>query len=342
MNDSITEITTERAIEWAEQYYGITAHARKLPGEEDINFYLKAIDEKEYTLKVSRPGVEEQIVQFQTAILKHLAGQDITLSTPEVIQSNQGLDYIVLEGQRLLRVQKWVPGRMVVDVNPRSSELLSSWGKAAGLLSRHLQGFDHPAGHRFYKWNPSETLFSKKYHAYFQQTEEVAIADYFWDLFTNQALPHLDQLRKSINYNDAHEHNLLCNYNLKDPCVTGVIDFGDALYTETINELAIACAYAGMMLPDPLEAVTHVVKAYHEEFPLEEKELEVLFPLIGARLMITVATAASNKQQEPDNEYLVISEKPAWEVLRKWREVSPAFAHYHSGRLAVWNPARLI
>ena len=45
------------------------------------------------------------------------------------------------------------------------------------------------------------------------------------------------------------------------------------------------------------------------------------------RLVIIVTRAAMSKIEEPDNTYLWISEKPAWEVLKKWYQVSPDFAH---------------
>lgn len=321
-------ISKKLAADFAWKYYQLKGEIKSLPGEADFNFYLKCEDQKEYTLKISPPNTEPSAIEFQAAIMNHLAASKIQLEIPEVIQTTDGKDYIELENQQFIRLQKWVSGRMLSEVNPRAASLLYSWGKTCGLLSQHLSGFDHPATHRFYKWNPSETLFSKKNRPYFQNEEELEIADYCWNLFETKALPYLPPLRKSVNYNDAHEHNLLANSDYKNPQITGVIDFGDALYTQTINELAIACAYACMYVPDPLQAATEVVKGYHEIFPLTEKELAVLFPLIGARLMITVASAALNKHKEPNNEYLVISEKPAWDLLKKWRTIPPSLAHY--------------
>ena len=93
-----------------------------------------------------------------------------------------------------------------------------------------------------------------------------------------------------------------------------------------------------MYAPDPLRAIAEVVKACHAVFPLQEKELEVLYSLIAARLMITAANAAWNKHNEPDNEYLLISEKPAWDLLKKWRNISPALAQYTFRAACNWSP----
>ncbi|MEM9931392.1 MAG: aminotransferase class III-fold pyridoxal phosphate-dependent enzyme, partial [Bacteroidota bacterium] len=120
--------------------------------------------------------------------------------------------------------------------------------------------------------------------------------------------------------------------------VSGIIDFGDARYTETINELAIACAYAGQNAPDPLAATSEVVQAYHEIFPLQEAEVEVLPMLMIARLLITVAHSAKNKAEQPDNEYLTISEAPAWEALAHWSETPIDLIHYRFRQACGWEP----
>ena len=101
-------------------------------------------------------------------------------------------------------LQKWVEGYTLHELNPRSPDALLSWGKTCGLLSKHLVNFDHPVAHRFYKWNPSETLHSKKNSEFFNDDEKV-LAEYFWKLFEEQALVKLSSLRKSVNHNDAHD-----------------------------------------------------------------------------------------------------------------------------------------
>ena len=92
--------------------------------------------------------------------------------------------------------------------------------------------------------------------------------------------------------------------------------------------MAILCAYGAFGHNDPLNALLDLVKGYHSKFPLEEKELSHLYNAIAMRLVIIVTRAAMSKIEESDNEYLWISEKPAWKVLNKWFLISPDFAHY--------------
>lgn len=66
----------------------------------------------------------------------------------------------------------------------------------------------------------------------------------------------------------------------------------------------------------------------NESFKLKEVELAHLYSAIAMRLVISVTKSAINKKEEPDNTYLLISEKSAWNLLKKWRAVSADFAHY--------------
>ena len=341
MDYTTIDIAPELAESLALQHYSIKGKAKKLPGEVDFNFHLKADDGQAYTLKISRPNADITAILFQHAVISHLQASNFPLQLPSLVLTTGGAEYITIEETRVLRLHHWVDGRMVSEVSPRSPQLLEEWGKTCGLLSHHLSSFDHPAAHRPYKWNPSEALKSRAYRAYIQDKNKLALADYFWDLFETQTLPALASLRKSINYNDAHEHNLLTSFEGPYAHISGIIDFGDALYTETINELAIACAYACMYFPDPLEAAIHLIGAYHEVFPLEEKELSVLYSLIGARLVISVAISAWNQHQEPENKYLSISSVPGWELLEKWKNISPAFADYRFRQACGFEPCSL-
>ena len=54
------------------------------------------------------------------------------------------------------------------------------------------------------------------------------------------------KLRKSVVHNDANDNNIIVTESLTSPKVKAIIDYGDAIYTQTINDVAITCAYAIM------------------------------------------------------------------------------------------------
>ena len=316
----------------ASEHYNINCTIKPLAGYVDYNFLLQTEKNSNYLLKICKPDVNQKEIDFQIELLNYLNNKDVSFEIPVIIPTVKGefsFTYQFEGADYIVRMHSWVGGKMLSDVNPRTAELYFSWGATCGELSAHLQGFDHQGAHRFDKWNPTESLYSKKYIDHFENQEKKDLANYFWAMFEDVVLPEIPFLRSSVNYSDAHEHNLLVAKEILNPQISGVIDFGDAVYAPTICELAIACAYAGMYVNNPIEAMAMLVKGYHSKFPIMEKELSILFPLICGRLMITAANAAFNLHQDPKNEYHQISAKPAWDLLEKLRAITPQFVHYY-------------
>ena len=285
----------------------------------DENYRLTTSRGESYLLKVSPPHARLEELDFQREMMDHLAGAGLPFATPIVVERHL---VETPEGPRYVRLHNWIEGRILDEVSPRSPTLWRSWGETCGHLSRALADFDHPAAHRNYKWDPVRAPDNREATTFFNHDQK-KLAEYFFDRLDGL---EFSDLRHSVNYNDAHEHNLVVG---PDNRVCGVVDFGDAVYTATVCELAIACAYAGMGQPDPLEVFREVVTGYHSIFPLEERETAVLFDLIAARLLLTVTTAAVNAREEPENVYLQVSEAPAWLLLNQLRTVHPVLALAH-------------
>jgi 4-aminobutyrate aminotransferase-like enzyme/Ser/Thr protein kinase RdoA (MazF antagonist) len=313
----------------AATHYGIKGVARKLNGEIDLNFYIKDSTGKEFVLKIANPKENLQQLELQNEVMKQVAASKVGLKLQQILKSirNEEIVRLPVDGAiRFMRVLTWIDGRVLADVKPHAPTLLYKVGEMCGQLSRSLSGFDHAAAHRFMKWDPSQAGWIKDHLDKFKG-ERKDIAAYCYSLF-EKIQPGFASLRKSVNYNDANDYNILVCGTGNNVSVPGVIDFGDAVYTDTINELAIALAYVMMHKPDPLEAAVHVIKGYHDQYPIEEKELAVLFSLITTRLLISVTCSAINLDEHPENIYLQISDKPAWDLLRKLAAISPELAHY--------------
>ncbi len=340
-------ISETEAEALALQHYHIQAKAAALPGEVDFNFRLDAADGRPYTLKLSRPGADRQLLEMQAAVLKHLEQAALPLQLPLPITDVDGQLVTPVQDEqgrrRYLRLLHWAPGKVFARANPHSPALLESLGRACGQLSRALQGFRHPAAERDFKWDPSRLPWVAEYEHLFDG-RQAGLFRYFLALFEREAQPRLPRLRKSVNYNDANDYNVLVSEKREGhPAswgyeVSGFIDFGDTLYTQTVNELAIALAYALLDKPGPLAAALPVIRGFHSVFPLQEEEVAALFALTGARLLASVTNSAINKREEPGNEYLLISERPAWALLEKFKGIPPNFAHYAFRHACGWEP----
>lgn len=330
MNYTELKITDRQAEKIVLQLFNIKGKASALPGEIDFNFRIEVGGLEGYILKISRLGEDESYLDFQQRLLQHIETGDQKILAPKVIKDKTGnaISEITDEfGQkRKVRLLSWISGRLWSSVNPQLDDLRYSLGIQCGLLTKALQGFDHAEAHREFAWDLAQSLWTKKQIHLFEG-EEKEILTYFQDKF-EAAQASYSKLGKSVVHNDANDNNLIVSSELIGPEVKAAIDYGDAIYTQIINDLAIACAYAIMHHNDPLQASLPIVKGYHSSFPLQETDLAHLYITIAMRLVVTVTKSAMNKIKEPDNSYLLVSEKPAWEVLKKWHGTSEDFAHY--------------
>ena len=323
------KITAKEAEQITRDLYGIKGVAVSLPGEVDFNFRIDS-EEAKYLLKVSRPDANLEYLEFQQAILQYVAKSEVGILSPLPISDQEGdfiSEYSDPSGKvRKVRLLSWMEGRLWSSVNPINENLLFSLGEQSGRLTRALQGFAHPLAQRHFEWDVAQAGWTREFTHLFAG-EKQKIASYFLDLF-DEIQPSYATLRKSVVHNDANDNNVVVSRELVDPSVIAIIDYGDAIHTQVINDLAICIAYALMAKPDVLNAALPVVKGYHGQFPLQEAELELLYTLVAMRLLISVSKSAINRQSEPDNEYLLISEAPAWDVLEKWKNVRKDFAHF--------------
>ncbi|MDX1471121.1 MAG: peptidoglycan DD-metalloendopeptidase family protein, partial [Flavobacteriaceae bacterium] len=323
-------IAEPRVSQILSEVYGISGKIDFLPGEIDLNYKVEGPDGEIYVLKISRPGFDKNYFDFRDAILQHLKSSNGTSNSPELVLTLNGNTYSEFQDDsgrtRRVRMLRWIEGRLWSKVNPKSDSLRYSLGKCAGATTSQLSNFNHPYAQRKFPWDIAQAQWTEKHLDLFH-SEQRGIIEYFHNLFEVQKESYI-QLRKSVIHNDANDNNIIVSHDLRSPRVESIIDFGDAIYTQTINDLAVCCAYAIMDFPDPLEAALPIISGYHQNFALQEEELSHLYMLIAMRLVISVTKSAINKNEEPDNEYLLISEKSAWDLLYRWKKVSLDFAHY--------------
>lgn len=321
----MSKTSPEQASHIASEHYNISAEASKLDGYVDENFLLKTESGNHFLLKISSEESTEQL-DFQVQVLKHLSNKKLDVSLSEIVPNKEGHQLTAVQTNKTARVLTWLPGRLWATVNPKTESLRNSLGEAAGSLTMALQDFEHPAAHRNLDWDLANSAWTNAFINRFSGKQK-EIVQYFQNRFEEIQTTY-QNLPKSIVHNDLNDYNILVSEDLSNPKVTGFIDFGDSVFTQTINDLAIALAYAMMDLPDPLSAASEVVKGYNKHYKLSENELEYLYILVGMRLVTTVTNASLKKEEFPKDDYFVISEKPAWDLLEKWFNVNENFAYY--------------
>jgi 4-aminobutyrate aminotransferase-like enzyme/Ser/Thr protein kinase RdoA (MazF antagonist) len=326
-----SEFNQEDICDLLKSNYQIESESvKKLPGDVDLNFFIRSTDRKEFIFKISHEKEHLNNLMFQTELLNYLNKNASDLILPKIINTvnNNTIHTIkdASDNKRYIRLLTWVQGRLFSTVNPKTDRLRYSLGQNCAKMIKSLEGFDHSFAHRDFIWDLAQWEWTKEYLNLFNKNDQETIL-FFHDKFEGIKSTFLD-LRKSVIHNDANDNNVLVSSDLKDPEVLSIIDYGDAIYSQTINDVAVTSAYALMSLNDPLSALKTIVSGYHSVYPLLEDEINCLYTLVAIRLIISVTKAAINKKENPENEYLQISVNAAWDLLRKWEAISEAFVKY--------------
>lgn len=335
VSESLKEISDEFINELLNQHYELNGELKRLAGYCDLNLLLNVEVDKEsnhnqkskrYIVKISNISDSFEEIEMQNDAMNYLNQKQC--SVPHVIQNLSSSNISLIQSpqgnQYYLRVLTYLEGKFYAEADSQShnESLWSSLGDFIGNIDKHLSDFKHPASSRFLDWDLAHGFGVCQSKKNFLKSDLVPLVDCFLRGYQNTVFPLLTQLPQGIIHNDANDYNLLINDTSFPQNIIGLIDFGDMLSTQLINELAITCAYAIMGQDDPFKAIKTITAAYHLQRPLIEQEIKVLYYLIALRLCTTLCNSALAIQQQPDNEYLLISVKPAVEALTKLKLLS--------------------
>jgi 4-aminobutyrate aminotransferase-like enzyme/Ser/Thr protein kinase RdoA (MazF antagonist) len=331
--DYTPRFTVDQAAAFAKTHYGMDAGATPLAGERDQNFLLTASNGDRFVIKIANAKEDLSLLAAQNRVLDHLAGK--VDFCPRVVPTITGDGMAEVETpagvRHAIRLVTFMPGRPMARVRRHSDALLSDLGRCLGQMDQALVGFDHPGCHRDFHWDLARAADVVNRHRPLV-TDPVfsGLVDRLAGAFDRHVVPVLPDLRSSVIHNDANDYNVIVGggedlYG-RNQQVTGVIDFGDMVFSHTVNNLAITIAYAVLDKPDPMAAAVQVAAGYHGAFPLTEPEIAVLFHLICLRLCVSACMAAHNRAQRPDDPYLGISQAPIRNTLPRLTKIHPRFA----------------
>jgi len=285
----------DSVIRIAEESFGLHVTARELPSERDQNFLLTDESGRKFVLKIANGLESLPLLEAQNAVLEHLAKKEISFC-PRVVSD------VKVHSNHFMRLMTYLPGVPLAEVHPHSPALLRDLGRKLGQMDRALAGFDHPAVRRDFHWDLANG--NRVIEAYSGLVEDP-------ELVLQCRLELNTDLRKSVIHGDANDYNVLVEADR----VTGLIDFGDVVYSWTAGNLAIALAYVVLEKDDPRAATAHVIDGYAEEFEVVDDE--ILWKLVRLRWAMSVCIAAYQQRQRPGNEYLNISQRAIAKALRE-------------------------
>ena len=358
----------------AREHFGLTGEVRALPGEFDLNFVVSdgAADARGATrnvvLKLS-PAPRRPVFELVTACLDHLAGCTVSARIPRLVTpapaltpapapppapaavtgpSRPPISEVDLDGAPYIACAlTYVDGIPLAEVRPRSMAVLHSLGALLAEVDRALSGFDHPELDRDFEWRMESAPETIRTHL--DGLDPVQGPDDGSDLVAatfNRAVRWLDPVRDSLPvtviHNDANDYNVMVAPSLDGDRLGGLIDFGDVVRSWRAAELAVASAYAMMGLADPVEAVCAITRGYSSVTPLADAECRAIIPMVALRLCLSVCVQSRQMREQPENEYLAVSQEPAWKLLRTLASTDWRLAEFRIREACglVPNPAR--
>jgi Ser/Thr protein kinase RdoA (MazF antagonist) len=297
--------------------YGIEGEISPLVSYEDQNALIKTPGAK-YVLKIANKKWPQGFVQAQTDVLEYLKVNAPGLRFPSAVKTLEGNTITRVEGFAV-RLLTYLEGELLTNM-PRTPELYQDVGRFLGQLSKAMQNFppDSVEGSDPL-WKLDNVLACK---AYLGDVGDADIRDQFERLYAyyeKNILPVLPRLRKAVIHSDANEQNFLID-PLQPTKISGLIDFGEMQYASQINDLAITLAYGLMGEDDIAMASAKIIEGYDREFSIEAQEREILFYLMAMRLVTTITMSCHNAKLQPDNKYLLVTQKPARVLLGQLEE----------------------
>ena len=292
----------------------------KINGYDNLNYLIKT-NSKNYILKTYEDLTLINLIQSETKVLLFL--NDNLYPKPIPFLNGENVRIIQINGtSKIYRLLSYLKGKFLGEIN-QTKEIIASFGKSLAKLNKRLLDWnDIHIKSRQLEWDMQHYVISKNYLNEISSTKVRKIIHYFMNQYEENVVPFFLDLRKSTIHNDVNNWNILFIGN----DVSGVIDFGDISYSHLINELAISISYTCFNKENPLEWAIAFLESYNHIFPLEKKEIEVLYYSIAMRLCISISNSNHYQKLNPDNKYISISQKPAIELLWKWIEINPVEA----------------
>lgn len=299
-------------------FFNKKGEIKPLVSERDQNARLITKD-GEFVLKIANSAEDKKIIEFQNAVLNHIAVRDPQLAVPVVIKGINGKEIFDYEGHNI-RLISFLKGD-IFDQAVKNNALYENLGRFMGRFSCAMRDFDHEKAHNpDFLWNLDNANFSKQYISDIIDVDDKKLMEYYFDRYDLKIRPRLDKLPCAVIHSDANNFNLV----VKDDQISGLIDFGDMLYAKQINELAITLGYAVLDVDDIVGVSAALIKNYCREFPLSNDELEIVIDLAAMRLVMSICISsnrASKASSSEHREYLVITQAPALRTLMRLKEL---------------------
>ena len=303
------------------EIWGIDAALTPLDGEFDLNFKASTHDGRQYLLKVMRPNCDFGFVEMQCNVLAHIIAVCSDVNVPTLVLSDSREKIVSIDDEnrntRLVWVLEYIEGATYAHFEPKSLDLIRRLGADIARLQRAMSTFSHPALDRDFKWNLMQAdWINDSLTAVGDPDRGALIQSIMVDYQLARGVA--DTLPTAAIHNDINDHNIIIRPSLADkPVLGGIIDFGDMCRAPRVCELAIAGAYIVLDHPQAEKALAALTAGFHSVLPLTGQEIDLIYPLMRARLAVSVVNSSLEAIARPDDPYVIVSQAQAYRFLER-------------------------
>ncbi len=318
LSEAAEEIPLADAEALASSWFGIDGCASRLTSERDQNFRIVTKDGGEYALRISNHAEDPAMNDLQICALLHIEQVDPGIPVPRVHRALGGAPHLRLpfeQGRlRAVRLLSYLPG-LPLNTVTRTRSHRAELGRHLARLGLALRDFTHPAAGHELAWDIKHASSVRPLIAHIPDAARRDLAEHFLASFETHAKPVLPDLRTQVIHNDLNFYNVLVDPVDQDRLV-GILDFGDMVFSPLAVDVAVGASYHMNTTDDPWQAVAEFVAAYHGVAPLMREEIDLLYDLIAARFVVTVAITGWRAERYPQNSaYILKNNATAWRGL---------------------------
>ena len=314
MSEIVPKFSDEKIIRVFKDLYGLEGEVSSFVSYEDQNALIKSKQGK-FVLKIANTKWPRQFIQTQIDVLKHLKKTAPQLKFSETVNTKNGEELTIIDGF-CVRLLTFLEGEMLTNI-PRNEEIYRDAGRFLGQFSKAMQTFKPlDAEGSDPLWKLDNVMACEPYVKDVLDDETRDRMTRQFAVYKEKILPNLPHLRKAVIHSDANEQNFLISPD-NPTKISGLIDFGELQYASQINELAITLAYGLLEENDIGMASKALIGAYDKEFKILDEEREILFDLMAMRLITTVTMSSYNATLYPENDYILVAQKPGIAHLKQ-------------------------
>ncbi|RWZ49727.1 aminotransferase [Labedella phragmitis] len=328
------------ATRLADEVFGVTGAVRELGSQQDRNF-LVASRQGDVLLKVSNRAFGRAEIEAQNAVMRHVRAAGIDVPVPLPSQTGDLISTVEIDGEpHHVRLLSFVAGTPLIDRDRLTPSDVAALGDLTGRTSLALAGITHEGlERRDLQWDlrSGEDVVRSLADSVPDEARRARVLD---ALAAVTAM--LDDLRDALPVQTVHgdltDDNVVMRVERGACILSGIIDFGDAMTSWRVAEVAVACTAALHREPDDPLVALPLVRAFDRHVALTDGELRALWPLVVLRGAVLVVSGLQQVAIDPGNDYAAEALEREWSVFASAASL-PFDVAERAVRLALDRPA---